>query len=437
MRVLHLWILLLVPMFSAQTWAQTDTLVVEEEVIREESEQQEKAEKPNDNSIHTRTKGFVDTYHALATERHGKWMASRTRLRREITFEKGAAALFVSMNATYNAIVKDRTGVELREAYLSYAKGGLDLRVGRQIVVWGVADALRITDCVSPCDYTEFLAQDYDDIRMPVNGLRAKYTYRNVTFEAVCNPVADFFILPIDESNPWAVSLTAATLPCTIDLESGKPAKKLRNLEWGGRISANLSGIDFSVSALRTWNKMPAMELALSTDGKTLLATGRYPRMTMLGADCSLPVGQFVVRGETACYLGEAQTTASGREVVRRNTFNALLGADWYPGSDWNISLQYCHRRISGDKTTISAYRNTGLATARISKELLRNLLKLSTFAYIDVSTGGIFNRFSASYALTDQIELAGGYDYFHADRGRFAIYGKNSEAWVKLKYSF
>lgn len=434
MKMLRLWTLLLVPMLSAQAFAQIDTSAVEVDSLDTEYMQEEETE---DNSLRIQVKGFLDTYHAARTEDKADWMASRTRARGEVKLEKGAASLFVSMNATYNAILKDRTGMELREAYLAYAKGNLDLRVGRQIVVWGVADALRLTDCVSPCDYTEFLAQDYDDIRMPVNALRTRYTWRSVTFEAICNPVADFFILPTDRHNPWALTLPSAPLPYTIDLESCKPEKRLRNMEYGGRITTNLSGIDFSLSVLRTWNKMPALSLTVSDNGKSLLVKGEYRRMTMLGADCSLPVGQFVLRGEAACYFDEAQSRGVGKDVVCRNTYNALVGVDWYPGNDWNFSAQYCHKYTAGNLDGLSVYRHAALATARISKELMRNSLKLSTFAYVDVSNGGVFNRFSASYALNDQIELTTGYDFFHADKGKFAMYKQNSEVWVKAKYSF
>ena len=434
MKMLRLWTLLLVPMLSAQAFAQIDTSAVETDSVDAEYVQEEETE---DNALRIQVKGFLDTYHAARTEGKADWMASRTRARGEVKLEKGAASLFVSMNATYNAILKDRTGLELREAYLAYAKGNLDLRVGRQIVVWGVADALRLTDCVSPCDYTEFLAQDYDDIRMPVNALRTRYTWRSVTFEAICNPVADFFILPTDRHNPWALTLPSAPLPYTIDLESCKPEKRLRNMEYGGRITTNLSGIDFSLSVLRTWNKMPALSLTVSDNGKSLLVKGEYRRMTMLGADCSLPVGQFVLRGEAACYFDEAQSRGVGKDVVCRNTYNILAGVDWYPGDDWNFSAQYCHKYTAGSLDGLSVYRHAGLATARLSKELLRNTLKLSSFAYIDVANGGVFNRISASYALNDQIELTTGYDFFHADKGKFAMYKQNSEVWLKAKYSF
>lgn len=428
---------LFVPLNPAQITAQTDSLSVDSVYFLSESVTDTSDDETTENELQLKVKGFLDTYHAVRTQGMADFMASRTRARGELTLEKGEASLFVSLNAIYNSLLKERTGLELREAYLDYEKGLFDLRAGRQIIVWGVADALRITDCVSPFDYSEFLAQDYDDIRIPVNALRAKLNFRSVSLEMVCIPVSEFFILPTDRRNPWAVCLPAAELPYTIDLESRKPAHRLRNMEFGGRASINLSGLDFSFCALQSWNKMPALSTSLSADRRSLNVTGIYHRMTMFGADCSLPLGRFVVRGEMAYYLNEMQSANVGYQPMARNTFNGLLGVDWFAGNDWNLSMQYSHKYIAGDLVGLSVFRNAGLATMRISKELLRNTLKLSTFAYVDVANGGIFNRCSAAYSLNDQIEFTAGYDYFHADAGVFRMYKDNSEGWVKIKYSF
>lgn len=358
-------------------------------------------------SLRVNVKGFVDTYHAVRSEQPNDWMSSRTRVRGEVTIEKGNTGAYVSANLIHNAILKDRSGFQLREAYAYYSDDHWDVRAGRQIITWGVADALRLTDIISPMDYTEFLAQDYDDIRIPVGALRLRYSREKWCFEAVAIPVSSFFELPTDDKNPWSVG------PLPIGDE---PNRRLSNMEYGGRLSFFLSGIDFSFSALHTWNKMPVF-----CDG-----IGQYRRMTMLGADVSVPVGKFVVRGEVAEYLDEAQTFG------RAASTNALLGIDWYAGNDWSLSAQYSHKYIaSGDN------RNSGLATFRISKELLHNTLALQSFAYVDVTNGGVYNRLSADYALNDQLHATIGYDYFHADRGMFTIYKKNSELFFKLKYSF
>lgn len=390
----------------------------------------------DEDAFDVRVKGFVDTYQAVQTDKPNKWMSSRTRVRGELTIEKNNIGAFVSANAIYNSIVKEQSGFSLREAYGYFSVGNWDIRAGRQIVTWGVADAMRLTDIISPMDFTEYLAQDYDDIRVPVTGIRVKYIKPSWAAEVIAIPVPSFFELPTDKTNPWAISFAGVNQPYLINLDN-TPAKKLSNSEYGGRFSVFMPGVDFSVYALHTWNKMPVFAHTINEDGE-LVFIGEHRRMTMIGADASVPVGKFVLRGEFAEYLDEVQTPAKSSVMPpRRNTTNALLGIDFYPGNDWTLAVQYSHKYVSGFSSDISGYRNSGMATVKIGKDLLRNTLNLSTFAYVDVTNGGIYNRLVADYAITDQIHAFIGYDLFHANAGMFAMYSKNSEIWLKLKYSF
>lgn len=346
-------------------------------------------------------KGFVDTYHAVRAESPGDWMSSRSRVRGEFKLEKDGGGAFISANLVYNALLKDLSGFQLREAYAYWGNPHWDIRAGRQIISWGVADGLRVTDLISPMDYTEFLAQDYDDIRIPVGALRVRFLQDAWSLEAVAVPVAEFFRLPTDPANPWSVG----PLPPEV-----RPDPVLKNAEFGARFCCFPGGVDFSLMALRTWTKMP--ELQTDHIG--------YHRLTVIGGDVSIPFGQFVFRGEIADNIGDGG----------RHQGNVLAGLDWYPGSDWNVSAQFNH---TWQKEGIP----TSLATFRLSKALLNNALTLSTFAYADVREGGIFNRLSADWTFTDQIHAILGYDYFYADGGMFLRYKDNSEVWVKLKYSF
>ncbi len=345
-------------------------------------------------------KGFVDTYHALRTEAPGDWMSSRTRVRGEFRLEKDNGGAFVSANLIYNALLKDKSGFQLREAYAYWGNNHWDLRAGKQIITWGVADGLRVTDLISPMDYSEFLAQDYDDIRVPVGALRLRFLQDSWNLEAVAVPVPEYFVLPTDPANPWSVG----QLPPEV-----KPEAKVKNMEYGTRFSCFLGGVDFSLMALRTWSKMP--ELLVDHIG--------YHRLTVIGGDVSVPVGNLVLRGEIADNMDDHG----------HHQGNGLVGVDWYPGGDWNVSAQY--------NQTFGDGEHTNLATLRVSKALLNNSLTLSTFAYADVRDGGVFNRLSADWGATDQLHFLLGYDYFYADKGMFLMYAKNSEVWMKLKYSF
>lgn len=381
-------------------------------------------------------KGFADTYHAIRSQDPYDFMSSRTRLRTEIEIDKEKSNLFASLNSMYNGLNNEETKIELREAFFQYSHKNWDFRAGRQIIIWGASDGLRITDLVSPMDMTEFLARDYDDIRIPVNALRLKYFNTKLSAEMIFIPVSDFYILPHSSKNPWSVFPTSGTPFYDLRLDN-HPKKKLDNSEIGGRLSFFLSGIDMSLYALHTWNKMPVFEYANSANEDTVLVTGIYDRLDMLGLDVSLPVSQFVVRVEFSTFFNELQQTNSEFQTTNRNALNYLLGIDWYPGYDWTISAQYSGKNISDYIDIIQTEEITSLATLSISKKVLRNLLSLSTFMYYDLENRGLFNRSSADYSLSDEIHILVGYDWFEGTKGMFSYYKNNSEYWIKAKYSF
>ncbi len=378
--------------------------------------------------------GFADTYHAVRSESPNDIMSSRTRLRTELSATMGKSYLFTSLNSVYNSIIEDQTKIELREAFFQYTTDNWDLKVGKQIVIWGVADGMRITDVISPMDYSEFLARDYDDIRIPVNGFRLKYVKPSYNLDLIFVPISEFFILPTDNKNPWSIT-NSFSMPSRLSTNN-TPAKKLKNYEFGARLSFNLSGLDFSVSALHAWNKMPVFNYGYSAGNDTLLLNANYKRMDMLGMDFSKPIDKLVIRGEIAEYFNELQEITNNK-MIKKNTTNLLLGIDWYPGNDWTLMAQYYHRLINNYDDTMTSDRNTAYATLSISKKLMRELLKLSAYSYVDVINKASFTRFSADYALTDQIHVMGGFDWFQGDKGMFSYYKDNSEYWVKAKYSF
>lgn len=387
----------------------------------------------DDGDFKVKVKGFADTYHAVRCDEPNDWMSSRTRLRGELSLQKKNTEIFFSANAVYNSLISDYSGFKIRELFVSQTFGSFELRAGRQIITWGVADALRLSDIISPMDYSEFLAQDYDDIRIPENALRLKYSKNSFSAEALAVPVIETFDLPVDGRNPWAISISGNDSIITDNV----PDLKIKNMEFGGRLQWFLSGVDFSVSALRTFNKMPVFLLDYYPKNQLLVCNGNYQRMTMAGFDFSVPLSKFVFRGEFAEYFDEAQQPALGQQIVSKNTANALLGVDIYPGNDWNISLQYAHKYIDHYTNDLNAYRNSGTATVRVSKELFRNTLNINTFAYIDVTDGGIYDRTTLDYAVNDMLHIALGFDYFNADKGMFKMYDKNSEVFMKIKVSF
>ena len=376
--------------------------------------------------------GFVDTYHAVQTQHPHDFTTSRTRLRAELRVDYENAYLFTSLNGVHNSILDDRTGVQLQEAYFNYQNDLVEFKAGRQIVVWGVADGLRVTDLISPVDYTEFMSSDYDDMRMAVDGFRVKYPGERVNAEIVYVPVPRYFQMPLGEDNPWRPNLLEKA---GLDFPKG-PDAKFKNGDFGTRLSFFLSNLDFSISALHTHNQSPVSVVEpVSMDSVVIHVI--HETMTMFGGDMSMPIGEFVIRAEVAEYFREALGYANNLDYARKNTFNALGGIDWYAGNNWTFMVQYLHKYIADYSDELANEKNSSEMTFRISKELLNNTLKLSLYGMFDIDNLGYYGRASGDYSLTDQVMLSLGYDHFGGKRGQLAGYKKNREVWAKAKYYF
>ncbi len=64
-----------------------------------------------------------------------------------------------------------------RELYVDTTASGWDLRLGKQQVVWGTADGIKLLDIINPTDWREFVQNTMEDSRIPVWMINAE---RNV-----------------------------------------------------------------------------------------------------------------------------------------------------------------------------------------------------------------------------------------------------------------
>jgi hypothetical protein len=56
----------------------------------------------------------------------------------------------------------------LRELYVEMPVGGWDVKLGKQQVVWGTADGMKLLDVINPTDYRELNQNTMEDSRIPV-----------------------------------------------------------------------------------------------------------------------------------------------------------------------------------------------------------------------------------------------------------------------------
>jgi len=67
----------------------------------------------------------------------------------------------------------------LRELYADTRLGGWDLRLGKQQVVWGTADGIKLLDIINPTDFRELNQNAMEDSRIPVWMVNAERYFDN------------------------------------------------------------------------------------------------------------------------------------------------------------------------------------------------------------------------------------------------------------------
>ncbi len=142
------------------------------------------------------------------------------------------------------------TSLDLREAYANAYLGPVDLRIGRQIIVWGRADALNPTNNLTPFDL-RIRSPIEDDRRIGNLGARMFARLAPLRIEGVWMPLYAASELPPVGLPPF-VTLAAPRFPPP-ELKYGLLA---------GRVHLELPAFEMSVSYLRGHAPLPGLTLS-------------------------------------------------------------------------------------------------------------------------------------------------------------------------------
>src|SRR5690606_19261592 len=102
-------------------------------------------------------------------------------------------------------LLGDRAELELRELYLEATAGAFYLRLGKQQIVWGTADGLKVLDVVNPQRFREFILADFEDSRIPLWTIDVETRVRGLDVQFVLIPEQTYRDLPGPDS-PFAIT---------------------------------------------------------------------------------------------------------------------------------------------------------------------------------------------------------------------------------------
>ncbi|MEA1971132.1 MAG: DUF1302 family protein, partial [Thermodesulfobacteriota bacterium] len=175
--------------------------------------------------------------------------------------------------------------LELGETYIqgSLTKS-LDIKLGRQIVVWGKSDNIRVTDVLNPLDIREPGLTDIEDLRLPVTMSRLDYYIGDWSLTGIAIHEIRFNKIP-----KYGSDFYPGFQPPP---HEDKPDSCCKNTEYAAAINGIFSGWDISFYWADYYNDMPYMELVSA--GPPPQVEWKHARLKMLGAAFNAAVGNWL-----------------------------------------------------------------------------------------------------------------------------------------------
>jgi hypothetical protein len=370
------------------------------------------------------------------------------------------SSAFVADDGTY--------ALKLREAYIDWKGEMLALRVGRQIVSWGKADDIQITDVLNPKDETNVVASDYNESKLGIDAVRLSLLTEKTQVDAYWIPFFTPSILPLAKGNP----LHSRVFPEEVDGiginypekydDFELPKKRLSKSELALRASTYTSVADLSLYGFYGWDDLPLIRYnpnIVFGDGEDMPATsysidvtGEYKRMYMIGADAAIPAGDFVFRLEGAYFPKRHFQTDVNSQLFkysedsrpaskRKNQVLGLAGLDWTPSGGWTITAQYVADAVIDYDSDIERKKFEHQATMSIEKSILNETLTIMASGALDLWDFSTASELELDYKLTDAITLSLIGDlYLEGPDGKEGLYGEYrdfSSVTFKGKMSF
>lgn len=255
--------------------------------------------------------------------------------------------LFTQVDGDYDW-VSDEAALEVAQAYGELSFGVLDLTLGRQLVTWGVADALNPMNFLCPARF------DPGEISLTgraVNGMRASLYGDAYALTAV----AAFGFEPFDVYAMLERQGLAFPVP-------ELPEPTLADAEWALLGEAWIGGWDLKAAWFNGWEDTPALwyDLVVLPSPPVIVPLPRaaYRRTSKLGFAAATAADHFGFWAEGAYVTPEAlaELDDAARLPLSYNQpyWQVVIGADYRAPNRTSVELQYA---FYGNGSAFNPYR--------------------------------------------------------------------------------
>ncbi len=304
--------------------------------------------------------GFFQSELAYSTESPSHWSKFRNLLeigtggdldngmRWKLSGRLSYDAVFDLEDDFYPKAVRNdrRQEAWLHETYLDIPAGEWALRLGRQHIIWGEMVGLFFADVVSARDMRQFVAQDFELLRIPQWAVRAEHFGESVhldaiwipymTYDEIGRPGDDFFRLPVPPEPGYGIAI----------LGEEKPANTLSNSAFGLRLSRMINGWDLTGFYYRSMDAAPAFRRTVM--GQTLVFQPEHFRIQQFGTTLSKDIGRSLILKAEAVYTLDKRFSVTDLNdtdgLVKQDMLDYVVGLEHTFDSGARINVQLFQR---------------------------------------------------------------------------------------------
>jgi len=311
--------------------------------------------------------------------------------------------------------------VELFDAYLEGSlTEQLDFKIGRQVLIWGRSDTIRVTDILNPLDNRRPAMVDIEDLRLPVTMAKLDYF------------IGDWRITPIaileqrfSKNPPFGSPFSPAPAPMPED-------EDYSDITYALSIGGEFSGWDINFYGARVYNDIGVVNPTLNIEHK---------KINMYGTALNILSGSWLFKSELAYFDGLEYFSTKDESFSRADM---LIGFEYKGIVDTLISYDFAIRHINDwDSKLLNEFNpieeDTYQNAFRISSDFLNATLTgnyLISLYGKSLDEGG-FQRLWFKYQIADGINAnIGVVDYIGGSR-LFDGVKDNDMVYADISYSF
>ena len=329
--------------------------------------------------------------------------------------------------------------IELKEAYGDMWLGDTSIRIGKQQVVWGQADGLKVLDIVNPQNFREYNLPEFEDSRVPTWMLNVQQAVGeeltlqwlvipDLTFNELADSGSQFSI-----SSPELVPQPLSNVPIQF-LETDRPENEV---EIGMRLTAFINGWDVGATYFNFYQDNPVIYRDLVDS--TIRVSPSYEKSQLFGVSASTAIDNWVWKIESGYtkdhYFLRNNLEDSG--IKESDELATVLAFDYHGYTDLMVSYQFFHSVITAYEKSVIRDKHSLKHTLLFKKNMWNETLELRLFTLLNADYDDGQVRVKANYKVNDYWSVFSGVDYFYGtELGPFGQFKESSRINVGWKVS-